>query len=225
VARARAEAQLLALVADPTLHTAPIGMAGLSGFRGPEDEQKLIAFALERRPDLLLAKSGARASQRSADRFRRERIPTPSLIGAGYLVEQRYGFQVTGGVSFTLPTTDLNQGLIGRALSEKRGNELLKDALETRIRHEVSGAFRARMSAKAALELFRRERLPMAKELLDRAEFSYQAGLFSIAQLFDAYQSMWEARTQELTLERQRADSEVDVERAAALWPIRSDGQ
>jgi len=220
IQRELAESKLLALMSDPTLKTAPIRRAGLAAFRGPENVTKLVELAVARRPDLMLARRGVVASQAQAARWRRDAIPTPSLIGAVYAVDKPYGLQVTGGLSIPLPTTDRNQGLIGRALSEKRGQELLVQALETRVRTEVSAAWQARQEARGALEQFRRRSIAAATEMLKRAENTYQAGSFSIAQLFDAYQTMWDARLQELELERQSADSEAALERATVLVPF-----
>ena len=56
--------------------------------------------------------------------------------------------------------------------------------------------------------------------MLRRAEVSYQAMKFSIADLFDAYRTMWDARSQELELERQMAVAEANLERAAVLVPL-----
>lgn len=224
VERARAEAKLVALVADPELSVAPVVREGLAAFRGPEDEAALVRGALERRPDLALARRSARASEAQATRMRHEAIPTPSVYGAALLVQGPYGFQVTAGVSVPLPVFDRNQGAVGRAVTEAQGSELLTHAIEARIRAEVSGAWRARQSAHAALDDFREQSLVAATELLRRAETTYQVGAFSITELFDAYQTMWQARLQELDLDRQRADAEAEVERAAVLLPLGEGG-
>ena len=42
-----------------------------------------------------------------------------------------------------------------------------------------------------------------------------------MTELFDAYQTMWDARSQELDLERQMADAEADLERAAVLGALK----
>jgi outer membrane protein, heavy metal efflux system len=220
IERDQAEATILGLVADPTLKSAPVTREGVAAFRGPEDEAALVDLALRRRPDLELARRGITAAEASASRYRREAIPTPSVFVAGYLVQKEYGVQLTGGVSFPLPVFDRNQGLVGRALEEARGQQDLAHALETRVRAEVSGSWRARQHARDALDQFRRRTLPAATELLKRAEVTYQAGTFSIAELFDAYQTMWDARLQELDLERRKAMAEAALERAAVLLPL-----
>ncbi len=220
VDRDRAESNLLALIADSQVTSANITREGLASFRGPEEIEPLIALALQRRPDLELARRGVRASDANAARFRRDAIPTPSLVVGGYLSEKLYGFQVTGGISIPLPVADRNQGQIGRALSERQGQELMVKALETRVRAEVTGSWQARKNARLALAQYRGGSIAAATALLKRAEVTYQAGRFSITELFDAYQTMWDARSQELDIERQGADAEADLERAAVLLPI-----
>lgn len=218
--RAGAESRLLALMAEPTLGRVHITRDGLATFRGPLDEQALVKAALERRPDLELARRSATASTREAESQRKDAIPTPSLVAGGLLVMGPYGLQVTGGVSFPLPFFDRNQGQIGRALADAQTNELVAKALEARIKNEVAGSWRAREAARRALEQYRSAALPAAAELLSRAEVTYQAGTFSIAELFDAYRTTWDARLQELELEEQMAQSEITLERAAVLIPL-----
>jgi cobalt-zinc-cadmium efflux system outer membrane protein len=120
-----------------------------------------------------------------------------------------------------LPVFDRNQGLIGRALFEQRGHELMASALDARVHEEVSGAWRARAEARRALDEFRNGGLAATTELLRRAEASYREGAFTVMDLLDAYRSVWEARSQELDLERDFADAEAELERAAALIMFR----
>ena len=220
IERDRAEATILGLVADPTLKEASVTREGLASFRGPDNEAALIDIALARRPDVELARRGVVAAELSEKRYRRDAIPSPSVFVAGYVVQHEYGFQLSGGVSFPLPIFDRNQGSIGRAQQEAQGQRNLVRALDTRVRAEVSGSWRARKNARLALEDFRAHSLPDATELLQRAEVTYQTGTFSIAELFDAYQAMWDVRSQQLALERQAAEAEADLEHAAVLLPI-----
>lgn len=218
--RAEAESRLLALMAEATLNRVHVTRDGLSSFRGPSDEAGLVKLALARRPDLELARRNVNASERSATRYRKDAIPTPSVFAAGYVVTGQFGVQVTGGVSFPLPVFDRNQGQVGRALSDAQANELLVKALEARIKNEVGGAWRARETARVALDRYRQAAMPAAQELLRRAEVTYQAATFSIAELFDAYRTMWDARLQEIDLERQMALAEINLERSAVLMPL-----
>lgn len=222
VERDRAEAQLAALLADPEVTAVPITREGLSAFRGPEDERALLELALRRRPDLELARRGVAVAQATETRWSRENRWTPSVWVGAYGTHDADSVSVTAGLSFPLPVFDRNQGLIGRARSDGEGQRLLSEALEVRIAREVAGAWAARAHAREALARFRAQGLAATGELLRRAEVTYQAGgsgsgSFTIQDLFDAYRTMWDAREQELGLERSFAEAEADLERAAAL--------
>lgn len=222
IAKRRSEARLLALIADPTLRTVTTTPEGLTSFRGPEDENALVEHALKRRPDLEVARRSVNAAQASATRYRKDAIPTPSVYIAGYSVQKESAFQLSGGLILPLPIFDRNQGQIGRSLNEAQAQELVVAALTARIRAEVAGLWRARRDATVALKEFRERTLTNAQQLLQRAEVTYQAGTFSIAELLDAYRTLWEARIEELELERQRAEAEAELERAAVLLPLPS---
>ena len=226
IARDRAEANLLALIGDPSLTTAPLTRAGLAGFTGPEDEGQLIELALARRPDLELTRRNVVANEITASAWRRNAVPVPSLfvagtIGTGFTTAMAGpNFYLTAGISIDLPTFGRNQGAIGRAENDAEANRVLGKSLEQRIRVEVTGAWRARQNAKRALDDFRAKGLSAAGELMTRAEITYQAGNFKIAELFDAYQTAWDARAQELDLARQMTDAEATVERYCLLLPL-----
>ncbi len=205
------------MIADPSLTAAPIERAGLAGFVGPEDEARLVEIAFARRPDLELARRTANAQDATASALRRTAVPMPSLVLAPNLVQGPYSFGMTAGLSIALPMFDRNQGAISRAENDAAAQRDLASALAVRIRAEVGSAFRARQAAQASLDDFKTTGLAPAGELLQRAETTYQAGAFSIAELLDAYQTVWAARAEAFDLERQRADAEADVEHAAVL--------
>lgn len=222
VARERAEFTILSLVGDPTLGGAPVRRESLASFSAPEDEAKLVAIALERRPDLELARRSAYANDVAASAWRRNAVPVPALfVGGAVGAGPEHSVYFTGGLSIDLPTFTRNQGAIGRAENDAESQRVLAKTLEARIRADVAGAWRGRQSAKQALEEYRAKGVPAAAELIKRAEITYQAGTFKITELFDAYQTVWEARAQELELERQMADAEAAVERACVLMPLR----
>ena len=172
---------------------------------------------MKRRPDLELARRGVVANELSAKRYKRDAYPTPEIFIGASTTRGPYSWQTIAGFQLPLPFFDRNQGLIGRAISDAKGQKQLEQALETRVRFEVTGAWRARQNARQALTRFKEESLVAAEDLLKRAEITYQAGKFSIAELFDAYQTIWEIRSQELEIKRQVASAEAELERAAVL--------
>ena len=226
IARDRTEANLIALIGDPALTAAPLTRQGLAGFTGPEDETQLIELALARRPDLELTRRNVIANEIAASAWRRNAVPVPSLFVAGTVglgfpsFAPAPNFYLTAGLSIDLPTFSRNQGAIGRAENDAEINRVLGKSLAQRIRIDVSGAWRARQNAKRALEDFRTKGLSVASELMTRADLTYQAGNFKIVELFDAYQTVWDARAVELDLARQMTDAEATAERACLLLPL-----
>jgi cobalt-zinc-cadmium efflux system outer membrane protein len=218
--RTQAEAALLALVADPSLKEAPLRPEDLRPIDAAVDERALVERALEVRPDLEQARRGQAAALARASSARRDAVPTPRLSVGTYVVSGPFGTQLRGGLSLPLPLFDRNQGQVGRALVEARGEADRARALEVRITEEVRGAVRSRDKARAALAEFRARGLAAATELVRRAEVTYQAGKFSIVELIDAYQAVWDARDEELALERQAAEADARLARAAVLLPL-----
>lgn len=233
--RTRAETRLVAAIADPGLTAAPIGRPGLAGFRGPEDVEQLVRYALAQRADLELLRRGVRLSESNVQRLRREVNPIPSVSLGAYLGANPANFNggpsyatlsgsITAAVSITLPAIDRNQGLIGRATTEADGLRLLQASLTERIEREVRGAWAARQQAREALTRYNDLHRPVVDELVQRALATYQLGTasnFGIVELVDAFQTRWDAREQRLQLERTFADAEVDLERASAiLFPM-----
>ncbi len=220
IERDRADARLVAQIADVTVTELPITRDGLEGFRGPESLPELLDLAVRRRPDLELAHRGVLANEASEVRWRRENRFNPSVSLGLYAGANPDGLSVQAGVSMPLPAFDRNQGNIGRAHNDAEGQRLLAQAIEVRIRRQVVGAWNARVSARIALAAFRQRGMAATDELLRRALVTFQAGStagFNIQDLFDAYRTMWDARSQELELQRTFAESEADLERAVAL--------
>ncbi|HEX3777234.1 MAG TPA: TolC family protein [Polyangiaceae bacterium] len=218
--RDRAETKLISIIAVPGLTSAPVTREGLLGFHGPENEAALVQIARKRRPDLELARRGIRAAESSAARFRREVAPIPSVSIGPLFTQGPSSVTLQASISVPLPTFDRNQGPIGHALASADGQRALADAIEQRIRVEVHGAWQAREQARQALTSFRAGGLKATDDLIARAEVSYQAGTFAILDLLDAYRAVWDARAQELALEKAFADAEAELEHAAVLLPI-----
>lgn len=222
IERARAESRLVALVGEQRPSPLPITLSGLAAFRGPENLDALVAGALSRRPDIELARRGVRAADASVRRWQSDAVPVPGVWVGAYATAAEASLSVVGGLSITLPTFDRNQGLIGRARAESQSGHELEEATRRRAVEEVRGAWEARSHAQLALDRFRVNALTVAEDLVRRAEATYQIGghgpnTFSIVDLLDAYRTLWDAREQEIALQRTRADAEADLERAAAL--------
>lgn len=217
IARDQAEATLLTLIDDSTLTAVPIRREGLLGFAGPLDEAQLVQLALEQRPDIQLARRSVRAFEALAAQYQRDAIPSPSLVVGGWGTLRDDSFSITAGISIPLPIFDRNQGEVGRAQVEAEGQRAMVESLTTRIGAEVRGALRARERATAAVQKFRDSGAVLTDDLLVRAQRAYHAGTFSIAELLDAYDALWDAREQLLQLERVLVLAEAALVRATAV--------
>lgn len=215
--RSEAEVELLTQIADPTLRHAPVRREGLAQFSGPESAEALLARALELRPDLHLAKRSVRAFEAVAQQHRVDAIPAPLLFLGGWGTIEDSSFSVVAGVSIPLPVFNRNQGEIGRALALADGQRALIEAVTARIRVEVGVAWERRERARLALSRFRESGVAVSDDLVVRARRAYQAGTFSITELLDAFEAVWEARERALELERELYEAEIALERAAAL--------
>lgn len=212
-----AEAALIALVSDPTLTRVAIDRDGLPSLPPIEDEERLSRWALERRPDLLLAGRNQELALARAAQFRKEAIPTPSVFVGTEVSRDVNSVSLLGGISIPLPVFDRNRGSIGRANAEALAQSSLGAALEVRVRAEIRGTLRALEHARRAQARFRDQRAMAGSDLLDRAWRAYEAGSFSIAELLDALDATREARGEMLEIDMAVASAEAELIRAAAL--------
>jgi outer membrane protein, heavy metal efflux system len=210
------EARLVSTIADPSLKSAPVRREGLPRFTDALDEQILVRRALENRPDVLLERRSEQAKLAEADEHRIEARPTPSLFIGSYIARNDDSVNIIGGISMPIPMFDRNQGLQGRARAEARGHGDMARAIEARIGAEVRGAVRNRRRAEQAREHFQRSGVLATTDLLDRAWRAYQGGLFTVAELLDAYQAVWDSRHQALELDRAVAMADAELLRATA---------
>lgn len=221
IEREGAEAELLALVGDPELSRIELHPSKLPSLPKPENEESLLRWALAHRPDLELARRSHDFALAQADQFRKEAIPTPSLFVGAEVARHVNSVSVVGGIAIPLPVFDRNQGPIGRADAEAQAQRHLLVALETRARAEIRGALRALDEARRARARTRELRELVGTDLLDRAFRAYEAGTFTVAELLDALDGLWEARRAMLETEKSVASAKVALLHAAALRPLR----
>lgn len=212
--RERLEARLVSIVADTTLKAAPVRREGLPRWTDGLDETSLVRRALEHRPDVRFERRAEQAKLAEADEHRIEARPTPSLFVGTYIARNDDSVNIIAGLSMPLPMFDRNQGLQGRAKAEARGHADMARALEARIRAEVRGAVRNRRQANEARKRFEESGVLATADLLERAWRAYQGGLFTIAELLDAYRAVWDSRQKKLELDRSLAMAEAELLRA-----------
>lgn len=215
--RNHAEAVIVGLIGDPNLARANVTRDGLPQLPRRPTQSEVVQWALQRRPDLVLARRSQDAAMAQANQLKREAIPIPHLSVGTYVTRDVNSVSLLGGLSLPLPVFDRNQGPIGRARSEARGHERMVVALEARTRAEVHGALHSLEQAHQARQRFERSGVEVTTDLLDRAQRAYEAGSFSITELLDAHSAVWDARERLLEMERAVAEAELRLLHSAAL--------
>jgi cobalt-zinc-cadmium efflux system outer membrane protein len=217
--RRTAEGAIVSMLAVPGLDAAPVERTGLMAITYPSSETALVELAIARRPDLEQARRQGAASRASAARQRAEVVPIPSIWVGSYMGASTFSSSLVAGIQLPIPIFDQNQGDIGNALADAAGFDDEADALDARIRIEVVQAARRVAEARSALDSFG-QGVQLSEEVIRLAEVSYQGGRFMIADLFDAYNALWDARAEELQLQQELAEAEVELGRAAALFEV-----
>ena len=184
---------------------------------------RLLAAALDRRPDVSSQVHRLRQAETLARLARREVIPD---VGVGALVtggEAEPSTRVGLQVSVSLPMWNRNQGVIASRDADTRSAALELEAIELTVRTEVADAFQGYVMASDEEELILERVLGPARsnqELLDAAYREGEMDLASLVllrnQLLDAevgYWDAWLARRHSLTrLYAAVGDFEADLE-------------
>lgn len=217
IEREGAESELIALIGDPSLSHIDIDREGLPRLQTIESGERLVSLAIERRPDIAFARRSQNVALAEVEELRKENIPSPSLFIGTEIGRQFNNTNIVGGLSFPLPLLDRNRGPIGRAHAEASAHRNMASALETRARSEILGALRALEQARRARDRFEAYRKSATTDVLERAWRAYEGGSFSITELLDALEAIWDARKESLEIEQAVKATELVLIRAAAL--------
>src|SRR5690606_7048716 len=109
---------------------------------------------------------------------------------------------------------------IGRARAEAQAGEAEVSAAELRVRNQVRGALAAYRDAQAARAAHPGHMLD-AESLFQKARRAYHLGEFSLLELLDALEAVWEARSGELELRWAEARATTELLRATAHFGLR----
>lgn len=210
-------ADLIAAIGDPSLSEVDIRRPGLSKLDRLDGEAQLSRWALAHRPDLLLTSRHHSLALAQADEFRKEARPTPTLFVGTELTRHVNSVSLLGGIAIPLPVFDRNRGPIARVHAEAASHRSQLVALETRVKAEIRGALRSLEQAKRVKERLVEHRNVVSQDFLERAFRAYEAGTFSIAELVDAMEALWEARKESLEIDWAITSAEMQLIRAAAL--------
>lgn len=164
------------------------------------------------------------AEQRQVDRFRLERraadrlrIPEPVAVAGlkrGDVALGRTETSSAVGITIPLPIFNKGQTEVARWRAEQEGAAARRDALERRIRAEVTGAAEALRLRKGAVEQYRGEVNQIGVELNRIVRVAYQEGEVGILELLDSYRVTRQALLRLLELEALTKESQIELDRA-----------
>lgn len=164
------------------------------------DPSRLLATALEQRPDLAASTAGVDQAASLSRLAGRAAIPN---LRIGLLAEReaagsepRFGI----GVGVGLPVWNRNQGVRDQRRAEVRQAELSRSAVVLRVRAEVADAYRSYVFATEEEAAFSEQVRGPARENQSMLETAYQAGKLGLPellllrnQLLDAELGYWDA--------------------------------
>lgn len=195
------------------------------------DRARALERALAQRPDL----AAARVREKRADaELQLARVAgTPDLTAsAGYTRAEarfdQFGFSGPGGMlvplrdadnvlvvglSIQLPVRDQNRGSIQAAVARQRAARLEREALERRVRAEVSNAFNRLESAERALQLLETGVMPQSQENLRVVRGAYELGELRLLDVINEQRRLIEVQRANTELLRDAYQARIELER------------
>jgi cobalt-zinc-cadmium efflux system outer membrane protein len=175
--------------------------------------RRLLAQALETRPDVLAARR-RQVQAETATRLQRA-LRTPNVtVGGGY--QNNFGSNaVVFGITLPLPFFNQNQGGIARAVAERRAADARADATTILVRLDVQRALNSVDTNRARVQYIEQEYLTNAQESRDIVLESYRLGVADLIDFLDAQRAF---RDTQRTYNRALFDQRVSLfELAAAV--------
>jgi len=176
--------------------------------------------SLAERPEVLAANAEARAQERRADAFRRNRIPSPTLS----LFAQNDGFneRVFGaGIRLPIPLPgnvgQTYRGEIAEAEALTRKARTDREQVEREIRLEVARAADTFESAQRTVDLFSNEQLARAQESLESLTSEVEAGRLAVRDAIVSQQVLVELLSAHVAARKQWCVASVELAHALGL--------
>jgi cobalt-zinc-cadmium efflux system outer membrane protein len=164
------------------------------------------------------------AKQRQIERFRLEgraaerlRYPEPLAIAGIKRGDVAIGTRETSsavGITIPLPLFNKGQTEIARWRAEEDRAVARREALERRIRAEVTGAAAVLQLRKNTIEQYRREVNQIGVDLNRITRVGYQEGELGILELLDSYRVTRQALLRLVELETLAKEAQVELDRA-----------
>lgn len=157
----------------------------LEGEKG--DRERLVARALQARPDLMAARARIEQAHKNLTLARRLTIPDVT-VSAWYARDPGNYFTDTGGVglSVPLPLFYRQEGEIAKADISLNAAEAFLRQAEQNVRADVVKALAAWKSADAIAKRFETSVVARIRKMRDAQEFAYERGAADLLDLLDA---------------------------------------
>jgi len=176
--------------------------------------------SLAERPEVLAANAEARAQERRADAFRRDRIPSPTLS----LFAQNDGFneRVFGaGIRLPIPLPgnvgQSHRGEIAEAEALAQKARTGREQVERDLRLEVAHAADTFESSKRTVDLVSNEQLVRAQESLESLTSEVEAGRLGVRDAIVSQQVLVELLSAHVAARKQWCVASVELAHALGL--------
>ena len=172
---------------------------------------------LKVRPDIESLRTQAEAEELTAAAAARDVIPTPTLRG-GYRRVVGGGVSSHGylaGVTIPLPALNQNKGERTAAMARKTRLDALADLRLNQEKARLEGDYRAAMERLDAAREFRKQAIPRAQKLLQRAESRQASGEGSLFGLLEAHRALYEAQVKAIELDANARQAVIELESRA----------
>jgi outer membrane protein, heavy metal efflux system len=194
----------------------------------PDTEERIIARALESRPDLkaaklreaaadagiILAKAQAVPTVTAFARYGRESVPIVSGAGRPIAFDRENVMEF--GISLPLPVRNREQGNIAEATSKRMQARSEREALEVAIRREVILAYGRYVTAQQTLEILRTGVIQPNQESFQIVQLAYRLGELRLLDIVNQQRVVVDAETNYADAQTELNSALADLELATA---------
>lgn len=213
----RARRFLASLLAAPESEVGPLaGALPLSRLPGEVGDEKLVAGALERNPDVIAAKRGVLAADANVRLQERSIVPdlTLQLGWNRYFLDQNDS--ITFGASVPVPIFDQNRGQVMEARALLRQARRQQSAVENETTRAIRDDLRVARVSGERIARFEKEILPKSREAVRLIDLSYQGGNILYLDVIAARQAFNQSRADYVTELSSYEQAIADLERLLA---------
>ena len=177
-----------------------------------EEEARLVADALDGRPDVRAAQLAWQAARRRSALARGELFVVSGIADAN--AEGSEGFEAGPGVKLSIPLLNWNQAAVTRAEAEAEVGKRAVTAMQHRIAGEVREGLQRIRQARESYVAWSREIAPRVSEAVARAEGAYKAGATPLVLVLEMNRQLLEARLREAQAVADHHRARAELERS-----------